>query len=300
MKKIFYIIPLTFLTFVSNAQFGRLSDKIANRVQNRLEDKLADAIANEIYKKAFKPVDEAVDEAIRKSYEDSTGTDYRKAGKAYGEFLAGFNEAVNKLPSNYTFDMYCDVVTTDHKGKSNNLKMMYMNNGAAIGYQTVEKNTTSTVVFDVTNEIMVMYTDEKGKKTGQVLPSMTKFIGTLASNKIEKDTKEAKVSIKKTGKTKSFAGYNCEEYVFETEELTNQVFMATNFPIGYLNVYGPFLQQFTPAAYTDVPNAMKGFMMYSKTSDKKEKESNTYEVVKVSNDKTIFNQVDYKFDQVKK
>jgi hypothetical protein len=65
-------------------------------------------------------------------------------------------------------------------------------------------------------------------------------------------------------------------------------------------VYGPFLQQFTPAAYTDVPNAMIGFMMYSKTSDKKEKESNTYEVVKVSNEKTIFNQTDYKFDQVKK
>jgi hypothetical protein len=297
--KLFLSLVLFFTIMTTSfSQFGRLSDKISNRIQNRLEDKLADAIANEIYKKAFKPVDEAVDEAMRKSYEDSTGTDYRSAGRAYGEFLAGLNEAVNKLPADYSFDITCDVKMKDNKNKTNELKMYYMNDGGAIGYQTMEKNKINTVVLDVKNEIMVMYTEEKGKKTGQVLPSMTKFIGALAANEVEKQ-KEEKVNIKKTGNKKTVAGYSCDEYLVETKDLTNQVFIASNFPVSYISAYGPFLQQFTPAAFSDAPDVMKGFVLYSKTSDKEEKETNEYEVVKVSKDKTSFKTADYKFEQMK-
>ncbi|HMP29119.1 MAG TPA: DUF4412 domain-containing protein, partial [Saprospiraceae bacterium] len=178
------------------------------------------------------------------------------------------------------------------------LKMYYMNDGGAIGYQTFEKNKISTVVFDVKNEIMVMYTEEKGKKTGQVLPSMTKFIGAFAAKEVEKQ-KEEKATIKKTGNKKSFAGYSCDEYIIESKDLNNQVFIASNFPVSYISAYGPFLQQFTPAAFTDAPDVMKGFVLYSKTSDKKDKDTNEYEVVKVSKDKVAFKTSDYKFEQNK-
>jgi hypothetical protein len=282
---------------IANGQFGRLTDKIANRVQNRLEDKLAEAIANEIYKKAFKPVDEAVDEAIRKSYEDSTGVDYRQAGRAYGEFLAGLNEAANKLPAEYAFDLRCDVKITNLKDKKvNDLTMLYMDNGQAIGYQTKDKNTVSTVVFDVKNEIMVMYSDEKGKKTGQVLPSMAKMAGAFVSNKIVKEESE-KITFKKTGNKKTIAGYTCEEYLMESDDFTNQIFISNNFPVSYISAYGPFLQQFTPAGFTEDPSIMKGFVLYSKTADKKGKDANEYEVVKVNKEKILFNQSEYKFDK---
>ena len=290
---LFFLISIQ----ISYAQFGRLTDKIANRVQNRLEDKLAEAIANEIYKKAFKPVDDAVDEAIRKSYEDSTGVDYRQAGRAYGEFLAGLNEAAGKLPPSYAFDMLCDVKVTNLKDKKvNDLTMLYMDNGQAIGYQTKEKNKVSTVVFDVKNEIMVMYTDEKGKKSGQVLPSMTKIVAAFVSDKSVNEEME-KISFKKTGNKKNFAGYNCDEYLMESSEFTNQVFISNSFPVSYIAAYGPFLRQFTPAAFTEDASVMKGFVLYSKTSDKKGKDANEYEVVKVIKEKTIFNQSEYTFDK---
>ena len=297
MKKQISTLFFLILALISNAQFGRLTDKIANRVQNRLEDKLAEAIANEIYKKAFKPVDEAVDEAIRKSYEDSTGVDYRQAGRAYGEFLAGLNEAAGKLPPEYSFDLRCDVKITNIKDKKvNDLGMLYMENGQAIGYQTKDKNIISTVVFDVKNQIMVMYSEEKGKKTGQVLPSMTKMVAAFVSNKTVKEESE-KITFKKTGNKRSVAGYNCEEYLMEAEDFTNQIFISNNFPISYISAYGPFLQQFTPAGFTEDPSVMKGFVLYSKTADKKGNDATAYEVVKVNKEKTLFNQSEYKFDK---
>lgn len=298
MQYIFtFLIFITAIT-VSKSQIGIISDKLTNKLQRQLEDKIVDAIANEIYKKAFKPADEAANEAMRKSFEDSTNVDYKNAGKAYREFIYGLNEAVTKLPSEYTFDVICDITTKDHKNKINELKMLYKKDGSIIGYQTAEKNKISTVVFDVKNEIMVMYTEEKGKKTGQVLPSMHKFIGALASDQIEKQS-QSTMNVKKTGSKKMFAGYESSEYIIELEEMTNQVYIAENFPVTYQSVYGPFLMQFTPAAYSESPEVMKGFAMYSKTADKNKKDTNEYEVVKVSLEHLKINTADYKFEQNK-
>jgi hypothetical protein len=285
------LILTSFLTM--QAQFGRLADKIGNRISNRLEDKLADAIANEIYKKAFKSVDQSIDEAMRKSFEDSLGTknvDYSKMGKAYGEFLRGFNEAYTNLPPQYNFDIVTEVTINDGK-KINLLKMLYTKDGSIVGYQTEEKGKLSTIVFDLKTSVMVMYSEEKGKKSGQILPSITglaKLYGTEATQEI---------TIKKTGGSKTVLGYKCDEYESIYKDYYSKYYVTPKFMITYNQAYRDFFKQFTPAATYDKDGAWEGFVLRSETYSKDKKSESIYEVVKAYEQKTTFTKADYTFPQ---
>lgn len=293
MKKIFLILLVCGLAQHLPAQFG----SIMSRVNDRIADKVADAIVDEIIKKTFKPVNESADEALKKSFEDSLGTsevDYNKMGKAYGEFLAGMNGAYDKMPPSYDFDVVNDIEITDGK-KVTPTKMYLSKSGNQIGYESINKNETSLVVYDIKNDIMVMYTtDKKGKKKGQVLPSMMKFASSIANDKVEEEMENVK--IKKSGGSRTFAGYKCEGYEVETSSMTNQVYIAKDFPVSHMQAYGNFLQQFTPAAKSYEKDMAKGMVMYSQSKEKNGKSTSTYEVKNVSLKGVTINKADYSFD----
>lgn len=293
MKKILVSLLFSLVITSLSAQFG----SIMNRVNDRIADKVADAIANEIIKRAFKPVEETADEALRKSFEDSLGTsevDYNKMGKAYGEFLAGMNGAYDKMPDSYAFDLTNDIEISDGK-KTTATKMYFTKSGDHIGYETTEKNESSLIVYDLKNDIMVMYsTDKKGNKKGQVLPSMMKFASSMANEKIEEEMKSVK--IKKSGGTKTFAGYKCEGYLVETEKTDNQVYIAKDFPISHMDAYGQFLDQFTPSAKNYNKEMADGLVLYSQSKENNGKVSHTYEVKKVNLQTTTIKKSDYSFD----
>jgi len=298
MKKLLVLVFACLFYFESNAQFGNILGRVTDKVSDRIADKVADAIANEIIKKTFKPVDEAADEALRKSFEDSLGTsevDYNKMGRAYGEFLAGMNGAYAKIPESYTFDVQNDIEISDGK-KINKTRMMFTKSGEAIGYESIDGKESNIVVYDVKNEVMVMYTtDKKGKKKGQVLPSMMKFASSFASNKIDEEMEELKV--KKSGGTKKFAGYNAEGYLVETKSTENQVYISSDFPISYFQAYGKFVEQFAPAASNDMNKDLpKGMVMYSEAKDKESKDMSIYEVKKVNLSPFTIKKSDYTFE----
>lgn len=297
MKKIFIYCFLMLTTFNMNAQFGNIMNRVADRVGDRIADKVAEAIADEIIKKTFKPVNESADEALKKSFEDSLGTeevDYNKMGKAYGEFLSGMNGAYEKMPAAYEFDIINDIEVTDGK-KITQTKMYFTKTGDHIGYETEQKSEKSLVVYDVKNDIMVMYTtDKKGKKKGQVLPSMVKFAASMANDKIEEEM--ADIKVKKSGGTKSFAGYKCEGYEVITESMTNQVYIAKDFPINQMDAYGKFLAQFTPSASNYDKSLSQGLVMFSESKDKKSGDYSIYEVKKVSIGTSTIKKADYSFD----
>lgn len=279
------------------AQFGNIGNRIANRVANKIEDRIVDKVAEELLKRAYKPVDEAVENAMREAFKDSVGeVDFNKSGKAYGEFLAGLNEAQEgKLQAKYTFDLILDVESTDNKGKPQPMKMMYMKSGQALGMQTADKKSTNTLVYDVANGVMVMYTEEKGKKSGQMLPNVMNIAGSLAKNKMEQEAATLKIS--KNGKSKTVAGYNCIGYDMETKDMKNEIYVTENFPINYMQAYSVFMQKFTPSAYIEkTGDWSKGFVFYSKSMDAKGKDINTWQVVNVSQVSQSFAKADYKFN----
>lgn len=305
-NKITFISVLTLLLITTShdcfAQFGRILNRVTDRVSDRLEQKVADAIADEIMRKAFKPLDQAVDEAMRKSFEDSIGTsevDYNKMGRAYGDFLAGMNGAVEKVAPDYTFDIVVDVKLTDEKNKPQPMKMFYTKSGKAIAYQTSEKKKTTTVIFDVTNEVMVMYTEDGKNRTGQVLPNITKLTAALVRNANKEDSQDDKDKLKitKNGKTKKVANYNCIGYLITDKDYKNEVYISEDFPISFIEAYAPFIKQFAPSSQFDAPNMQRGFMFYSQTKDNSDKTMNTYEVTKVTMGTTKFSKADYKFAQ---
>lgn len=309
MKTVFSVIILLFMTLSSaKAQFGRILDRVTDRVANKMEDKVVDAIANEIMKKAFKPAEKSFEDAAKKKFEDSLGTDnvdYNKMGKAYGDFLAGMNGAVEKVKPSYTFDTSVDMDVTDEKGKVNKMIMLYSKSGDLIGYQTNENKEVSTIVFDVANDLMIMFkTDEKGKKEGQVIPNVFQFASSLAgSNKStpekKDDPKIKPPKVSKSGGTKSFAGYAGIGYLIESEDYETQSYIADKFPVSYAAVFAEFAKKFAPSTQVDYQGMQNGYMLYSKTINKsKKKESTTMEVKKVTIATTTYNKTDYAFQKI--
>jgi hypothetical protein len=307
-----FVLILGIVLFVTHtrvdAQFGRIMDRVTDRVASKVEDKVVDAIANEIMKKAFKPAEKSFEEAAKQKFEDSLGNenvDYNKMGKAYGDFLAGMNGAVDKVKPTYTFDTSVDMDVTNEKGKVNKMLMLYTKTGDLIGYQTNENKEISTVVFDVKNDIMIMYkTDKKGNKEGQVIPNVLQFATALAgSSKSSKDTKEdPKVKppkIAKSGGSKSFAGYLGTGYLIEADDIQSQVYISDKFPVSYAEVFNEFAKKFAPSTYVNNKEIQNGYMLYSKTSNtSKKKETNTMEVKKVTMTNTTFTKSEYKFQKI--
>ena len=309
MKFVSSIAILTLMAISTlNAQFGRIMDRVTDRVASRVEDKVVDAIANEIMKKAFKPAEESFEDAAKKKFEDSLGTDnvdYNKMGKAYGDFLAGMNGAVDKVKPIYTFDTSVDMDVTDEKGKVNKMIMLYSKAGDLIGYQTSDNKEVSTIVFDAKNDVMIMYKiDKKGNKEGQVIPNVFQFASAMTgSSKSGKETKEdIKVKppkVSKSGGTKSFAGYSGTGYLIEGDDFQSQVYVADKFPVNNAAIFSEFAKKFAPSTHIDNKDVQNGYMLFSKTSStNKKKESTTMEVKKVTITNTTFTKSEYKFQKI--
>jgi hypothetical protein len=269
------------------SQFGILN-RVANRIENRLEDKIVDALADEIYRQAFRPVDLAIEDAVRKSL-DSTGM-------SYDEYMKSMNTAYDRLPPQYSFDLMCDVKMMDNKKKSNLAKQYFTKQGDAIAYETIEKNERNIVIYDIKNDMMILLKEERGKKSGQIVPSMGRITAAIISPQVEEKMKQIKVS--RTGATATIAGYSTDEYLMKDETTSeSKIYISSNFPINYTTAYGKFFKSLVPTTYAEIQGLPKGFCLKNETIDVKKNTVSTYEIEKVNTGSFGFAKTDYTFNK---
>jgi hypothetical protein len=286
MKK-YLIIILGLFPILLFSQFGILN-RVANRIENRLEDKLIDALADEIYKKAFRPVDLAIEDAVRKSI-DSTGM-------TYDEYLKSMNIAYDRLPAQYSFDLMCDIKMIDDKKKSNFAKQYFTKQGDAIAYETIEKNERNIIIYDIKNDMMILLKEEKGKKSGQVVPSIGRLTAAIVSPQMEEKMKKIKVT--KTGGTATIAGYNTDEFLMKDEtNYESKIYISTTFLVYYTAAYGKFFKSLVPATYSELQGLPNGFCLKSESIDTKKNSISTYEIENVNTGTFGFSKTDYNFNK---
>jgi len=140
----------------------------------------------------------------------------------------------------YTGNIKMDIESFDEDGKSEgvvNYTTQYTdkNHGIAMEFDDKEKG-KSYMVFDYDNQLMLILADNGTDKSGfaSVL-SGYQSDSLAASGSQDADANTETIdnyysSFKKTGKTKTIAGYKCDEYFYEDEEDMISHWLATDLP----------------------------------------------------------------------
>lgn len=278
---------------------NRLKNRTVDKIEQRLEDKLVEELSNEIARRVMRPVDKAFDDFIRESYRKEYGEDYsdedidslmNNMGSNYAQFLEGLNKAAD-LPPSYTFNYQMIMEAKEESGEKSEVEMWFSANEAVAGFKSAE-NPNTFVVIDMTNDIVVLYTEENGKKTAQAIPAMLKITGAIiASDESTQAWMDA--DIEGPGKSKKIVGYQANQYKVENEEFKNEYYITNDIPFSWHDSFYQSLSQYAPGIYNENAQKMKGVMLEGTMYDKKEKEKSSFKTKKISENAVTLNHSDY-------
>lgn len=141
-----------------------------------------------------------------------------------------------------------------------------------------------------------MLNDEKGEKTG-IIYGMGSFFESMGATYEEdidlSETPEiylANPNVKKTGRTKTIAGYKCEEYKYKDEETESEIWITKNLKMGTQDFFSTL---FKTSLYSH--GMGWGYLMEATSINKSNGEKSVMQVTKVEpNTNTKSSMSDYK------
>lgn len=307
MKLLIKISLITLLSafFIQPVQGQRflkkLQEKVEEKVESRAERKLDEAIDKELDK---------AEESLEKGSENDSGATKsssereNRRGQRMQNILSGINMTGEPVPvaDSYTFETLIEmqVESYDKKGKkeSEGQFITLLNpDSKSMAYQVVSgdmgESGQGMFIIDAENGAAIILNEEKGEKTG-IVYGMGAFFSSLGETVDEENLDEtpedylANPNIKKTGRTKTIAGYKCEEYVYADEESESEVWITTDMK---MNTQDFFSTLFKTNLYSrGIP---WGYMMEATTIEKNGEKS-FMQVKRVeTNHNTRFNLKDY-------
>ena len=299
MKYLPFLLLFLFSLTVTdtNAQiFKRIQREAERKLMKKVEDRVVEEVSNAIVRAAYKPIDRAFDNMVKDYYAKDTlengEIDWDKVNARYDGMVDAF-DASDRLPESYTFDLYMDIKMTDYEGKESESTMYYSKEHDYFAMQQNEDKTMMFILFDGDNNLVGMFKEEKGRKTVQAVPNMMMGSGTMISpTDVEGEYDDFK--LEKTGNTKDILGYRTDEYEGETEDEDILGYVAPKFPIQWQETFGGFVQQYTPETYSSTVLELKGMILYSENTLKKDKKKKSiWEVTKVYEENYVLNVNDY-------
>lgn len=263
---------------------GQLLRDIIKKTKSQVVDEISDALvekaAEEISKKLMHQFNNYLDSIYYENYkQDSISGKY----KTYPDFLADMDRS-EEVPDQYHFDMTLDIETSHEKSKDS-YQMLIAKDSSYFGIL----NDESLVIIDADPDLIVTY--DLKENTAFAMGDMLRFAGGFVSSEINEDF--AGIEIKKTGKTKMFLGYKCDQVVGESEDFEFDSYITQDFPADWKDMYGGLLQKFSNIDLQYLSSDLDGMVMYSYSVD--EGEESTYEVINVDEKSTEITKSDFEF-----
>ncbi len=310
------MIKITLLVFFSilmiqPAHSQRLLRKLQNKVQERVEEKVEE--------RAERKVDEAIDNQLDKIEESLEGNESGSAGSSttseekdlqrqarMQNLLKGIGMSGEPVPvaDSYSFNhlIQMHIESFDKKGKkeSEGEFITHLNpESKSMAYQMVSGDMgdpgQGLFIIDAENGATIILSEENGEKTGLVygMGAFFSSIGEAYEEEAIEESPEAYLlnpNVSKTGRTKTIAGYKCEEYKYNDEESESEVWITTDLK---MNTQDFFSTLFKTSLYSHgIP---WGYMMEATTIDKETGEKSFMQVNRVDeNSNTHFSMADYK------
>lgn len=295
LKNSFALVIVFFL--VQPAQGQRILRDIRNKVQERVEKKVEE--------KAEEKVDEAIDkqlDKIEEALEEEAGENSDKPSREEKDaeraqrmqnILKGMGMSGEPVPvaDNYQFShlIQMHVESFDKNGnmESEGEFITHFDPGSqSMAYEVVSGDVGNQgqglFIIDATNGAAIILSDENGEKTG-IVYGMGAFFQSMGQSWEEEaeldETPEnylANPNVEKTGKTKTIAGYKCDEYIYSDETSESNIWITKDLK---LNTRDFFSTLFQTSLYSHgIP---WGYMMEVTTNDKETGEKSFMQVTDV-------------------
>ncbi|MGQ8335823.1 hypothetical protein ACUNWD_04680 [Sunxiuqinia sp. A32] len=198
---------------------------------NKLSKKVQDKIENKVEDKVDEKVDEKLDEAFEEN-EEAAASDEEKQNERLQKMMKGMGLSGDPVPieDSYTFDSKIQMHIESYKsnGKLDNEGdfVTYINpEGKNFAYEFIsgdmEQKGKGMFIMDFTNGAMIILSDDKGEKNGIVYGiNLDEAMDDAYDELDEEQIKNINLNpyLEKTGRSKSIAGYTCEEYKYNNPE----------------------------------------------------------------------------------
>lgn len=286
----------------------RLLKKLQEKVQEKVEEKVEERADQKVDEAIDKQLDKIEESLENKSDSDADNTENsadRNREQRMQNILKGLGVSGEPVPvaDSYVFDHLIEmhVESFDKKGKKESEGEFITHlspNSKSMAYQVVSGDMGNPgqgmFIIDAENGATIIISEENGEKTGIVygMGAFFSSIGETYEEETMNETPEAYLAnpnVKKTGRTKTIAGYKCEEYKFDDEDTESEVWITRDLK---MNTQDFFSTLFKTNLYArGVP---WGYMMEATSVDKKSGEKSVMQVTRVdSNSNTRFNMADY-------
>lgn len=232
MKWLAFLLCALFLSASSLAQTEaeKYGKRKAERAKNRTERR-ADNRVNQKVDQAVDGVLDGVEGLFKKknkNNDNGRGTD-RGASEEETDSpdLGGLFGGSAKTADRYTYDLtvVMQIDVTDKKGRTetSNLDMLYAREKSYSGARMdVGNGAQGTSIIDFEHQSMIVITDEENAMVINMRKAMDRAKKQLAKT----DTEETDYSFRKTGETRTIAGYTTHEFEVKDEETTSYFYMA--------------------------------------------------------------------------
>jgi hypothetical protein len=299
MKSPFRIVLFGILAIMLSqpANGQRLLKKLQEKVQEKVEEKVEE--------RADQKIDEAIDnqlDKIEESIEDED-SETRNAKNAERDrqredrmqnLMKGIGMSGEPVPvaDNYSFSHLIEmhIESYDEKGEkeSEGEFITHLDPGTkSMAYQFVSGDMgqpgQGLFIIDAENGATIILNEEKGEKTG-IVYGMGAFFSSMGQTYEEEnneifETPEAYLSnpnVTKTGRSKTIAGYKCEEYKYSDEDSDSEIWITNDLK---MNTQDFFSTLFKTSLYSH--GMPWGYMMEATTTEKESGEKTFMQVKRV-------------------
>lgn len=315
MKLLLKISLLTlFAAFLSQPAH---SQKLLKKLQEKVEEKVQDRVEEKVEDRANKKVDEIIDKQLDKIEESleneassnsgsTSNSSDREREERMQNILKGIGVSGEPVPvaDSYNFDhlIQMHVESFDNSGKKESEGEFITHlstDSKSMAYQMVSGDMgrpgQGMFIIDAENGATIILNEEKGEKTGIVygMGAFFSSIGEAYEEETPEETPEAYLAnpnVKKTGRTKTIAGYKCDEYRYSDEETESEMWITQDLKMNTRDFFSTLFK--TNLYARGVP---WGYMMEATSTDKVSGEKSFMQVTRVdANSNTRFNLADYK------
>ena len=244
MKKLIYTIGLAALIL--------FAPSIASaQIKGLLRNKAIEAI------KGKEQQEEQVEEQQQESTQQAEPRQPRKKGPNFLEKkmmqAMGINNVAFEQSYSFTSSMVMDIVSVDSLNNKEDMQYTTLYNPAdksfALVFEQVNPETgkkeKGTMIFDMKNYAMLILSEENGERSGVAMAmprdsaEMTDDAMDMAADEVEEYPDDfVHPMYKPTGSSKKIAGYKCDEYVYQNEEGSINLWITKDNKINLSKAYG--------------------------------------------------------------
>jgi len=315
---IFTALLLLFLSANVNAQIG---NRIKERIKQNTERKIEEKVVNKAGEKTDQALDSLFKTRKRPGHSSTKKSSPKDGGSEGNNSNNGSSERKSSIPqssgfnfgemmnatyeSSYTLNLHMEIeVKSQEKPKKKvetaTMDMYYGEDCYMMEFKD-EKNKSaqsSKALMDLKNNTSIVLNDEDMSGIAISMKLMSDQINKSIENYQDTASLNDEYTFKKTGKTKVIAGYNCEEYLIETEDVVMNVWYTDEITVDMyqnLSEYPMFASITTMANYGE-QGQLQGTMMESHMVEKTgDKGTFDYLVKEVNQSVTTLNMSDYQF-----